>query len=110
MALQNSAYTHHDGAGRPMMDPVIFDRTVEAVAALTSNATVISELVMNDEECAGVGRALAAGDAAALMRVYRAAMDRHVQELLDQQNHKRWERGLGESDLEAALALQAVYA
>jgi len=110
MALMTAAYADHDGSGRPVMDPVILDRTVDAVSALASNAKVIGELVMNDEECAGVGRALAAGDAGALMRVYRAAMDRHVQELLDDQNHKRWERGLGESDLEAAWALQAVYA
>lgn len=108
-ALLNPMYVDYDGAGRRVAHPSILDRTIDAVSALAVNPLVIAELCINDEEAAAIGAALGKDDAVALMRAYRAAMDRHVQELIDTENHKRWERGLPESDYESAIALQRIY-
>lgn len=105
-ALLNPIYVDHDGAGRRVMDPVMLDRTIDAVAALVRNPVVIEELCVNDEEAAAIGAALAKDDAPALMKVYRAAMDRHVQELIDGMQ----DRSGIHSDYAAAIALLRDYA
>lgn len=99
-------WVDHDGAGRPFLHPVFEDRTAAAVVALTCNPQVIGELAYTDEETIAIGQALMKDDAAALLATYRAAMDRHVQELID-----GWqERSGNDSDYDAAIALGRIYA
>lgn len=105
MYHSNPAWIDHDGSGRPLMSDYALDRTAEAVAALTFNAKVVGDLCPNDEESAAIAAALAKEDSTALLSVYRAAMDRHVQELIDD-----WQdRSGNDSDYEAAMALGRTY-
>lgn len=104
-AILNPMYLDHDGAGRRVAHPSMLDRTIDAVAALGRNPLVIAELCINDEEAAAIGAALGKDDAPALLRAYRAAMDRHVQELIDAIRDRSGIR----SDYEAAIALQRIY-
>lgn len=104
-ALLNPKYVDYDGAGRRVAHPAMLDRTVDAVSALVVNPLVIAELCINDEEAAAIGAALGKDDADALMRVYRAAMDRHVQDLIED-----WQDRSGNtSDYDAAIALSRIY-
>lgn len=104
-ALLNPMYLDHDGAGCRVSHAAILDRTIDLVAALGRNPLVIAELCVNDEEAAAIGAALGKDDAPALLCAYRAAMDRHVQELIDGIQDRS---GIG-SDYEAAIALSRIY-
>ncbi|WP_333627836.1 hypothetical protein [Stenotrophomonas cyclobalanopsidis] len=106
-ALHNPHNTETTYDGRVYPSPAIQDRTAEAVAWLCTSPSVMGELVLTDDELTAMSAALKGSDAVEFTRLYQAAMDRHVQDELDDYKDRCGIRN--ESDYEAATALVRIH-
>jgi hypothetical protein len=83
------------------------DAEVASVARLAALPGVIAEVVLSDEDAAAMAAALTGGDLAEVGRLFAAARDRYVAELIeDRQNRAPY----SETDGESADYLATVYA
>lgn len=105
MAFFNPAHTEVTCDGRVYPSPALQDRTAEAVEWLTTSPSLMSELVLTDPELAAMSSAMKSDDAIEFLRLYRAAMDRHVEDELDELK----DRSGIKSDFEAATELRSIH-
>lgn len=83
MALHNTAWIDHDGAGMPLLDPAILDRTTDAIELLSRTKRALGEVSLNVDEAAEMSRAMVVGNDREIGRLFREAAKRHAEEQVE---------------------------
>lgn len=103
MALLNHQWIDHDGAGMPLVDATILDRTTDAIELLARTPSILLEVALTDAEAAEMAKALQAQDDRNVSLIFRAAAARHTREMLD------GVKDVVGSEYEAAMSLLRTY-
>lgn len=104
MALHNPAWIDHDGAGMPLLDATILDRTTDAIELLARTPSILGEVSLTDPEAAEMAKALKSEDDRTISLIFRAAAARHTRDMLD------GVKDVVGSEYEAAMSLLRTYA
>lgn len=104
MALLNHQWIDHDGAGMPLVDATILDRTTDAIELLARTPSILGEVSLSDAEAAEMAKALQAQDDRNVSLIFRAAAARHTREMVD------GVKDVVGSEYEAVMSLLRTYA